>query len=99
MLLRILCHSGVLGSIDAVNILGLVAGSLTTVSFVPQVIKTWRTRSAKDISWGMFLLFSSGVLLWVFYGIATGAFPVIVANVVIFALALTVIVLKFRFRQ
>lgn len=83
---------------DAVNALGLVAGSLTTLAFVPQVVKTWRTRSAADISTFMFLLFSAGVFLWLLYGIALGALPVILANGITLALALVVLLLKFRFR-
>jgi len=83
---------------DAVNALGLVAGSLTTLAFVPQVVKTLRTRSAEDISTFMFLLFSAGVFLWLLYGIALGALPVILANGITLALALVVLLLKFRFR-
>ncbi|MFA5529298.1 MAG: SemiSWEET transporter [Thiohalomonadaceae bacterium] len=83
---------------DAVNALGLVAGSLTTLAFVPQVVKTLRTRSAEDISTFMFLLFSAGVFLWLLYGIALGALPVILANGITLVLALVVLLLKFRFR-
>jgi MtN3 and saliva related transmembrane protein len=84
---------------DIHNTLGLVAGSLTTLAFVPQVVKIWRTRSADDISTIMFLLFSTGVLLWLLYGIALNAPPIIVANGVTLVLALLVLVLKFRFRR
>jgi MtN3 and saliva related transmembrane protein len=84
---------------DAVNILGLMAGSLTTIAFIPQVIKIWKTRSARDISIIMFLLFSTGVLLWLLYGIALGAAPVIIANGITLVLALAVLILKFRFRD
>ncbi len=82
---------------NLVDALGFAAGSLTTVSFLPQVVKIWRTKSADDLSLGMFALFGSGVLLWLFYGIATVAVPVIVANAVTLALALTVILLKLRY--
>ena len=84
---------------DVVNLLGLTAGSLTTVSFVPQVIKTWKTKSAGDISYGMFLLFGAGVLLWLLYGIAIAALPVIIANAVTLLLALTVVILKLRYER
>ncbi|MCK9531531.1 MAG: SemiSWEET transporter [Gammaproteobacteria bacterium] len=84
---------------DTLNTLGLVAGSLTTLAFVPQVVKIWRTRSADDISTVMFLLFSTGVLLWLLYGIVLNALPVIVANGVTLVLAVMVLVLKFRFRR
>ena len=76
---------------------GLVAGTLTTAAFVPQVYKTWRSRSAADISLGMFLLFSLGVLLWLLYGIAIDAAPVILANAVTLLLSLTILIMKVRF--
>ncbi len=84
---------------DAVTLLGLSAGGLTTVSFLPQVIKTWRSKSASDISYGMFTLFSSGVLLWLLYGIALAAPPIIIANAVTLVLALTILVLKFHYQR
>ena len=78
------------------NLIGLVAGTLTTVAFLPQVIRTWRTRRADDISLGMLLLFTTGVALWEIYGIAIGAAPVIAANAVTVVLALAMVVLKLR---
>ena len=53
---------------DLITIIGLVAGCLTTISFLPQAIKTWRSKSAKDISLAMFLCFCLGVILWIVYG-------------------------------
>lgn len=83
---------------DPTNLLGLVAGTLTTIAFVPQVVKTWRTRSTQDISLWMFALFSFGVLLWLFYGITIGAWPVIIANIVTLVLALVILYLKLRYK-
>ncbi len=82
----------------ATLVLGLVAGTLTTISFIPQVLKTWRTRSTRDISLGMFGAFCAGVLLWFFYGIRLRAAPIIVANGITLALAGTILVMKLRFR-
>jgi MtN3 and saliva related transmembrane protein len=79
-----------------VNLLGGVAGVLTTLSFVPQVIKTWRTRKADDISLGMLLLFTLGVALWGTYGVIIGAVPVMVANGVTLVLAIVMVILKLR---
>lgn len=75
---------------------GSVAGLLTTIAFIPQVIKTWRSGSAEDISLGMFLLFTTGVLLWLIYGLALNAMPIVVANSVTLILALTILTLKIR---
>ncbi len=83
---------------EAATTLGLVAGTLTTVAFFPQVIKTWRSRSAKDISLGMFSLFSAGVFLWLLYGIHIGAMPVVVSNAITLLLALTILLFKLRFK-
>lgn len=79
------------------DLLGIVAGILTTVSFVPQVLKIWSARSAKDISFGMFLLFAVGVALWLVYGVLIQATPIIVANVVTLALVIVIIAMKLRF--
>lgn len=82
-----------------IQILGLAAGSLTTASFLPQVIKTWKTRSAKDLSLGMFLLFCLGVALWLAYGIIVKDVPVIAANMVTLLLASTLLFFKLRFKE
>jgi MtN3 and saliva related transmembrane protein len=82
---------------DVINILGTSAGSLTTIAFVPQVIKTWKSKSGGDISYGMFLLFSLGVVLWLCYGVAISAPPVIISNAVTLCLAVLILVLKFRY--
>jgi MtN3 and saliva related transmembrane protein len=76
---------------------GYLAAILTTISFVPQVLHTWRTRRAHGISLGMISLFSLGVALWLAYGVLAGAWPVIVANTVTLALALFLLGMKLRF--
>ena len=80
------------------NLLGMAAGTLTTVAFVPQVLKTWRSKSARDVSYGMFLIFSSGVFLWLLYGLAIGATPIVITNAVTLVLALLMLVLKRLYR-
>jgi MtN3 and saliva related transmembrane protein len=76
--------------------IGFVAATLTTVSFVPQVVRILRTRDTNGISLAMYLVFTAGILLWLTYGVMTGDLPVILANVVTFALAVTILVLKIR---
>jgi MtN3 and saliva related transmembrane protein len=83
--------------LQTIDLLGLAAGTLTTCSFVPQVVRIWRTRSARDISLVMFLLLSLGVLLWVVYGVAIQSVPVIVANGVTLLLALAILGMKLYF--
>jgi MtN3 and saliva related transmembrane protein len=82
---------------DGTSLLGFVAGALTTVSFWPQLWKTWRTKSAGDVSLGMLLTFSVGVLLWLLYGVLLGAWPIIVANMITVLLTLTILILKLRY--
>lgn len=77
--------------------LGYLAGTLTTVAFVPQVWRIWSTKSAHDISWGMFAIFTMGVVLWLVYGIVLDTWPVILANAITLTLAVAVLVLKWRF--
>jgi MtN3 and saliva related transmembrane protein len=76
---------------------GLVAGTLTTISFVPQVIRIVRLRHADDLSWWMFSIFSIGSALWLTYGIRLAALPVILANAVTLGLALLIMVLKWHY--
>lgn len=84
---------------DYTTLLGLAAGALTTLSFLPQVVKTWKTKSAEDISSGMFALFSGGVFLWLLYGITLEALPIIIANAITLALAIAILALKFHFQR
>jgi MtN3 and saliva related transmembrane protein len=84
---------------NSIQILGLVAGACTTVAFLPQVIKTWKSRSAKDLSLGMFSFFCFGVLLWLVYGIMVKDIPVIAANFVTLMLASTLLFFKLRFKE
>ena len=78
------------------DIVGALAGALTTVSFIPQVVKTWRSGCAEDLSLSMFALFSAGVLLWLVYGIALHSLPIILANGITLGLALSILFLKTR---
>ena len=76
--------------------IGYVAAILTTSSFLAQAVKTIRSRRTKDISLSMYLLFCSGITLWLVYGFVIHATPVIVANVATLALSGTILVMKLR---
>ncbi len=82
---------------DSATMLGLAAGGLTTIAFVPQLTKAWRTRSTGDLSWGMLLTFSTGVLLWLIYGLWIDSLPVILANAVTLLLQAGIVSLKARY--
>jgi MtN3 and saliva related transmembrane protein len=77
-------------------LLGFAAATLTTLAFVPQVVRSWRTRVTRDVSLGMFLVMTTGIALWLAYGALIGDWPLIVANGVGFLLSLTVLILKIR---
>jgi MtN3 and saliva related transmembrane protein len=79
------------------SFLGLAAGFLTTLAFLPQVIRTWRTRSTEDISLVTYATFSLGVLLWLLYGLAQGDIAITIANGITLVLALTIVGLKLRY--
>jgi MtN3 and saliva related transmembrane protein len=78
------------------DIIGGVAAVLTTSSFLPQVARTWQTRSAADFSWIWIGFFSVGLFLWLIYGIAANALPLIAANGITLALVLIIAFVKAR---
>ena len=80
-----------------VNLIGSIAAICTTISFVPQLIRVYRLKSAHEISLIMFLVFSFGVFLWLLYGICIRSFPVILANAFTLALSLVILALKIRY--
>lgn len=83
---------------DTVNALGLAAGTLTTLAFVPQVVKVWKTRHARDLSLGTFAIFSAGVMLWLIYGLRLGAWPIVIANAITLALSLILLLFMLKYR-
>ena len=84
---------------STIQLIGLTAGMLTTIAFLPQVLKTWKSRSAKDLSLGMFSLFCLGVVMWLAYGILMRDIPVIAANFMTLILASTLLFFKFHFKD
>ncbi len=84
--------------VELPDLLGSAAGALTTAAFVPQVVKTWKSKSAADLSLGMFLVFAAGVLLWLAYGVVIGAAPIIVANSVTLSLCVAILAMKIRYK-
>ena len=79
--------------------IGMVAAVLTTIAYIPQVVKIYRTKSARDVSLRMFSLLATGVSLWLVYGIMMRSAPLILANIVTLALSLTVLGLKIKYER
>jgi MtN3 and saliva related transmembrane protein len=80
--------------VDSIEYLGLIASSLATLAFLPQVVKTWRTRSAKDFSLLTLLLLLAGTSIWIFYGLWRGAPAIWLGNGVTFALVGLIFLVK-----
>mgnify|MGYP006439953905 FL=1 len=79
------------------TMLGFLAGLLTTISFLPQVVKTWKSRSASDLSLGMLFVFSVGVICWLVYGLLLQEMPMIIWNAVTLVLVLIILIMKLKF--
>ena len=84
---------------DLQQIIGLTAGALTTVSFLPQVLRTVKTRSSRDLSVGMVCFFMAGIILWLIYGIMARAWPIILTNDATIVLASVLLVFIIRYRK
>ena len=85
--------------ISMTDAIGFLAGALTTIAFVPQALKIYTSKSGKDVSARMLLIFSAGLILWLIYGIMIESLPVILANVVTLILSGTIIALKIRYSR
>lgn len=81
-----------------ITILGLTAGVLTTIAYLPQLIKTWQSKSADDLSWSMLIVLCVGIILWLVYGAYVHDIPIIAANIVTFVFAGMILVLKIKYR-
>jgi len=86
------------GEVPGTTILGYVAACCSTVAFLPQVIKAWRTRSTGDLSLPTFLTVVAGSILWLVYGWLRTDVPIMATNAIIFVLASTILWLKLHFR-
>ncbi|HEX8422730.1 MAG TPA: SemiSWEET transporter [Pyrinomonadaceae bacterium] len=83
---------------DMIVGLGLLAGGLTTASFVPQVVKIWKTKSAEDVSLTMFVAFCLGVALWLTYGVIKKDWAILATNGVTLILGLAILVMKIKYK-
>ena len=77
--------------------IGFFSGFCTTIAFVPQAYKVWKTKSTKDISLLMFVVFTTGIVGWLIYGILLDNLPIIIANIITFFLALLILIAKIKF--
>jgi len=83
---------------ETFTIIGLVAATCTTISFVPQAIRIIKTKHTKDISLAMYSIFTTGIFLWLVYGILVKDLPLIIANVITLLLTLIILILKIKYK-
>ena len=83
----------------AIQILGLTAGTITSFTFLPQVIQIWKTKSAKDLSMIMLLLLIVGVSMWLAYGILVKDAAIIYTNSMVLTMSLIMLIFKLKFKQ
>jgi MtN3 and saliva related transmembrane protein len=81
-----------------INYVGFFAAFCTTISFLPQVIKVYKTKSTKDISLYMFLIFTIGTFCWLIYGILESSLPIIIANTITLILSAIILLYKIKFK-
>ena len=78
--------------------IGTIAATLTTLSFLPQALHTFRTKDVRGISLGMYSVFTTGVAGWLVYGLMLGEWPIVIANAITLAFASAILVMKLRYR-
>lgn len=78
------------------TILGYIAALCTTIAFIPQAVKVFKTKHTKDISLGMFSLLNLGFVLWLIYGIILQSYPIIFANAITMVFAIYILIIKIR---
>jgi len=79
-----------------ITFIGILAGTLATISFVPQVMQVYKTKKTDDISLPMYVLFCSGIFCWALYGVLTWQLPIIIFNIITFVLSLYILIVKIR---
>lgn len=84
---------------DIKNIVGIAGSIFSSVSFLPQVIKLWKTRSAKDLSMMTLLFLILNVSTWLTYGILINDFPIIITNIIVLSMVLLMVYFKLTFKQ
>ena len=88
-----------LEQINSTNTYGFLAAGLTTIAFLPQLIRTYQTKSANDVSITTLIMFITGVMTWTIYGIRIHSLPVIIANLITFTLNVLILILKLIYRE
>ena len=82
-----------------IDLFGFSAAFLTTIAFIPQLYKTWKTKSAEDVSLIMLILFITVLICWIIYGLKINSIPILVANIITFIFNFSILILKINYRN
>ena len=82
-----------------IDFFGFLAALLTTIAFLPQLYKTWKTKSADDVSLTMLIVFIIGLFCWIFYGLKINSIPIVVANIITFIFNFSILILKITYSK
>ena len=82
-----------------IDLFGFSAAFLTTIAFLPQLYKTWQTKSAEDVSLIMLILFITGLICWIVYGIKINSIPILIANIITFIFNFSILILKLTYKN
>ena len=82
-----------------IDLFGFLAALLTTIAFLPQLYKTWKTKSADDVSLIMLILFITGLICWIIYGFKINSFPILIANIITFMFNFSILILKITYAK
>ena len=88
-----------MNNFNYIDLFGFLAAFLTTLAFLPQLYKTWKTKSAEDVSLIMLILFITGLISWIIYGLKIHSIPILVANVVTFIFNFSILILKLSYNK
>ena len=88
-----------MNNFNYIDLFGFSAALLTTIAFLPQLYKTWQTKSADDVSLVMLILFLTGLFCWIIYGLKINSIPILAANIITFIFNFSILVLKILFRK
>ncbi len=82
-----------------IDLIGFLAAFLTTIAFLPQLYKTWQSKSADDVSLIMLILFILGLICWIIYGIEINSIPILLANIITFIFNFLILILKITYKK
>ena len=88
-----------MSNLNYIEFFGFLAALLTTIAFLPQLYKTWKTKSADDVSLTMLIVFIIGLFCWIVYGLKINSIPIVVANIITFIFNFSILVLKITYSK